>query len=277
MTRPIVPDPNAQTDAPSRYRRSLLDRLLDRTALMALFSVALSVGLTFMLSWLLSGRGPGVVGTSIAIVAGASIAVVLGSQRNRSLARLAAAHEAIRVQLTELEHLRAELEAAAQRDPLTGLLNRRGLDEAFERESRRCERAGVPLTVIVIDIDAFKHVNDAHGHLVGDAAIAAVADTLRGTVRITDPVARFGGDEFVLVLPEHDERAADDVIERVRAAVRHAPGLRALGIADMTVSLGAARSPADGRELDALLRVADAAMYAQKRRSRPYEAAAADD
>ena len=258
------------------YRRSFLDRVLDRVALTAVISAALSLAITVALSWVLSGQGPGTVGTSIAVVAGALIALVMGSQRNRSLARLAAAHDEIRSQMEELERLRAELEAVAQRDPLTGLLNRRGLDEAFERESRRCERAEEPLTVIVIDVDAFKDVNDAHGHLAGDATIAAIADALLGTVRSTDPIARFGGDEFVIVLPEHDERAAADVMDRVRTAVRRAPGVAALGIAELSVSLGSAQAPRDGRELDSLLRVADAAMYASKRRT-ALHAAAADD
>ena len=257
--------------------RSLLDRVLDRVVLMAVISAALSLAITVALSWLLSGRGPGTVGVSIAIVAGALIAVVMGSQRNRSLARLAAAHDEIRAQLAVLEHLRAELEAAAQRDPLTGLLNRRGLDDAFERESTRCERAGVPLTVIVIDVDAFKDVNDAHGHLVGDAAIAAIADALRDTVRGTDPIARFGGDEFVIVLPEHDVRAAADVMERVRVALARAPGLRVLGITELTASVGAAQAPKDGRELDALLRVADDARYAKKGVAACRRGVAADD
>jgi diguanylate cyclase (GGDEF)-like protein len=239
--------------------------MLDRVALMALVSATLSLAITVALSWLLSGRAPGTVGMSIAIVAGALIALVMGSQRNRSLARLGAAHDEIRTQMAELERLRAELEAVAQRDPLTGLLNRRGLDEAFEREAQRCARADEPLTVIVIDVDAFKDVNDAHGHLTGDAALAAIADALRGTVRSTDPIARFGGDEFVIVLPEHDERAAADVMERVHTAVRHAPGVAALGVAEVSVSLGAAQAPRDGRELDALLHVADEAMYASKR------------
>ncbi len=258
------------------YRRSLLDRMLDRVALTAVISAALSLAITVALSWFLSGQGPGPVGTSIAIVAGALIAVVMGSQRNRSLARLAAAHDEIRTQVEELERLRAELETVAQRDPLTGLLNRRGLDESFERESKRCERAEAPLTLIVIDVDAFKDVNDAHGHLAGDAAIAAIAEALRGTVRSTDPVARFGGDEFVIVLPEHDDRAAADVMDRVRTAVRRAPGVADRGIAALSVSLGAAQAPRDGRELDALLRVADAAMYASKRRTAVHQPAADD-
>jgi len=276
VARPGDPEPSAQARTRQVYRRSLLDRMLDRVALMALASATLSLAITVALSWLLSGQGPGTVGMSIAIVAGALIALVMGSQRNRSLARLSAAHDEIRTQMAELERLRAELEAVAQRDPLTGLLNRRGLDEAFERESKRCARAEEPLTVIVIDVDAFKDVNDAHGHLTGDAALAAIADALRGTVRSTDPIARFGGDEFVIVLPEHDERAAADVMDRVRSAVRRAPGVAALGVAEVSVSMGAARAPGDGRELDALLRVADDAMYANKRLDVRH-AAAADD
>lgn len=258
-------------------RRSPLDRLLDRLALTAVVSAALSVAITYALSWLLGGGPPGWVGVSIALVAGASIALLMGSQRSRAMRRLEAAHAETRAQLAEVERLRAQLETMSQRDPLTGLLNRRGLDEAFARERTRSERAGAPLTLIVVDLDAFKTVNDAHGHLVGDSAIAAAGQALTGVVRATDPVARFGGDEFVVVLGEHDEDAAAEVVRRMRAALTGSSALRALGISDLTASFGAAQSPRDGRELDALLRVADTAMYAMKgRRDLPTRHAADD-
>ncbi len=276
--RGAAAEPEAAHGAePFALRRSLLDRLLDRVALMAVVSAALSVAITYVLSWLLGGGPPGWVGLSIALIAGSSIALVLGTQRSRSLQRLAAAHAEIREQLAEVERLRAQLERMAQRDPLTGLLNRRGLDEAFERERARCERAHAPLTVIVVDLDAFKEVNDRHGHLIGDRAIAAAAALLAGVVRSSDPVARFGGDEFVIVLPEHDALAAQEVVTRMRSALATDATLHALGVDGLSASFGAAQAPQHGRDLDRLLHVADQAMYGAK--ARKYHAAphAADD
>ena len=125
----------------------------------------------------------------------------------------------------EIANLKAELQEAVtqvQIDQLTQVLNRRGLEESFARESARSDRHGAPLCVALIDVDNFKSVNDTFGHPTGDAALVHLAKTLRRTLRPVDVVARYGGEEFVVLLPESDEEAARAAMSRVqrRAKVR---------------------------------------------------------
>jgi diguanylate cyclase (GGDEF)-like protein len=103
-------------------------------------------------------------------------------------------------------------------DPLTGLLNRRGLDEQLAREEARAQRYGLPVTVVLLDVRGLKAVNDQHGHLAGDALLRAVAGALRASVRGTDVAARFGGDEFAAVLSGTEHSGGEAFVERVRAA-----------------------------------------------------------
>jgi diguanylate cyclase (GGDEF)-like protein len=155
-----------------------------------------------------------------------------------------------------------ELKVQALRDPKTALLNMRGLDEAAETELARAERFARPLTVVVADIDDMRGVNNTHGHLTGDAAIGAVADAIRATSRDLDLSARFGGDEFVLLLPETTREEAEAFALRLqdRVAQESVPGVR------VTISTGIADLKPGTRTLDELLESADAAMYEAKRR-----------
>ena len=155
-----------------------------------------------------------------------------------------------------------ELRLQALRDPKTTLLNMRGLRDAAEAELARAARFMRPLAVVVLDIDDMRGINNTHGHLVGDAAIGAVADAIRATTRDFDLCARFGGDEFVLVLPESTRDDAEALASRLQERVED----EAVGPARVTVSLGIAELAPGALTLDELLQCADAAMYEAKRR-----------
>jgi diguanylate cyclase (GGDEF)-like protein len=149
---------------------------------------------------------------------------------------------------------------AVRRDPLTGLLNRRGFEEVFDLEIERCRRAETPLSLVVADIDRFKSVNDAHGHGAGDAALRKVGDLICRAKRRFDSAARVGGEEFAIVVPDTDEHGAYMLAERIRTSVDKD--------ARLTLSLGVACSPLHGATSDALLQSADHALYAAKRLGR---------
>ncbi|MHA6626731.1 diguanylate cyclase [Pseudonocardia sichuanensis] len=171
-----------------------------------------------------------------------------------------------------------QLEEAASVDGKTGLLNAAAWHVRAARVLRRAERTDGRVGLLVLDLDHFKLINDRHGHLVGDHVLAAVAAAVRAEVRDDDLVGRFGGEEFVVLLPgaEGDEEArlaAVTVAERIRkrvAALRvEEPEMRGgLVVEALTVSIGGATHPADGTDLAQLLEVADTAMYAAKRAGR---------
>jgi len=166
------------------------------------------------------------------------------------------------------ESLRAaqrQLERRAWTDPLTGLANRAFFDDALERQMARTRRDGTPTAVLLVDLDDFKRINDVHGHDVGDEVLAAVSGSLRVGLREGDVLARYGGDEFCVLLVATDAATARAVGERVRASVaalRSGP----TGAIRITTSIGLATT----RDLDAdaaasaLVRLADRAMYAGK-------------
>lgn len=160
----------------------------------------------------------------------------------------------------ERERLRAE----AYRDALTGLPNRRFLDETLESAVANARRTGAPLSVVVFDLDRFKRLNDTHGHEVGDAALIRVATAVRPLVREEDVVGRFGGEEFLILVPNGDHTVAATVAERAREAIARVqldPG------GPITASFGVA-SLRDGDEGSDLVRRADARLYRAKRAGR---------
>jgi two-component system cell cycle response regulator len=160
-----------------------------------------------------------------------------------------------------------ELARLARRDPLTGLPNRRALEEELSRAVARAVRAASPLAAIVLDVDRFKQVNDTHGHAAGDGVLAAVAARAAGALRAGDLLARIGGEEFAVVLAGADLAAAAEAAERIRAAVAAAPlGAEERALA-VTVSLGCAELAA-GEDGPALLARADARLYDAKRAGR---------
>ena len=158
--------------------------------------------------------------------------------------------------------VREELRRLASHDPLTGLMNRRAFDITLQRELRRADRSRTPLTLMIMDVDEFKRLNDAFGHAAGDAALRDVADALRLTVRTSDHVFRWGGDEFAALLPDTSEEGAKRTVERLREAVATLPTPGT----DLSLSVGVAvHAPGDPVDEDAFLSHADAAMYAAKR------------
>lgn len=146
-------------------------------------------------------------------------------------------------------------------DPLTGLSNHRQLIHSLESEIRRSGRSGQPLAVVLLDLDGLKQINDRHGHLAGSLAIRRVAEALLGSCRATDTAARFGGDEFALILPETGEAAAwhvaRGVVDRL-ATDAEKPNL--------SISVGVAVYPGHGETVEALLNAADVALYETKER-----------
>ena len=159
------------------------------------------------------------------------------------------------------EHMRAaeRLREMAVTDPLTGLANYRKLLDVLDAEIKRSDRTGRPLTVLLLDLDGLKKINDLHGHLVGSRALCRVARILATHCRSTDTAARYGGDEFALILPEAGPRAAEQVAERI-----HRELSSEAEHPELSVSIGASVYPASGKGVEDLLRVADAALYRMK-------------
>ena len=153
----------------------------------------------------------------------------------------------------------------ARRDPLTGLLNRRGFEELFETEMERARRTNGSLAVIVADLDRFKSLNDRFGHPAGDAALARVGEILHTAKRRIDVAARIGGEEFAVIVPSSDHHAAYILAERMRREVRQTFANDPSGL---TVSLGVAAFGTHGASVEALVKNADQALYAAKRLGR---------
>lgn len=161
------------------------------------------------------------------------------------------------------------LRSLATRDQLTGLFNRREFDRILSEEEERVRRFGHPLALVMIDVDHFKSVNDNYGHPVGDTVLREVARRLEGILRSVDRVARFGGEEFALILMQTERVAAMDVARRVCEIVEKDPVSIGDGVTlKITVSAGVAISPADGKSSAALIGAADKALYAAKTRGR---------
>ena len=160
-----------------------------------------------------------------------------------------------------IEDVVGGLASAARTDVLTGLLNRRGFEEAFELELERARRGGHALSVLVGDLDNFKQINDRFGHHVGDVALARASDVLDGRKRRIDTVARLGGEEFALIVPEADDHAAYMLAERLRTSLRDAFKGESVPV---TISFGVATFPSHGESYETLLGTADDALYAAK-------------
>jgi len=237
-----------------------------------------------VLAWLVSGR----VSRPLSVMAraahqvqagkaGAEIPVLDNSPEMHSLSRslhsmthrLLQANESmeatVRQRTAELEAANEELGRQAQSDPLTGLLNRRGFQLLFEPALRVARRNGRALSVAMIDIDHFKRINDRFGHEMGDRVLCGVAGMLRQRVRSSDVVARMGGEEFVLMLPETDLAGArviaQELVDGLAAHWQEAFG-------PVTISVGLAGSRGDDTDPAALLARADAALYDAKRQGR---------
>jgi two-component system, cell cycle response regulator len=158
----------------------------------------------------------------------------------------------------------------ATKDPLTGLFTRGYVDDRFAVELSRARRYGKALTIAVIDADRFKSLNDTHGHLAGDIALRKIGALLHDTFRQSDTAGRYGGEEFVVILPETDIAAAQQKLESLRESVASSPialGTRAEKI-QMTISTGLATFPQDGENAAELFALADERMFQAKREGR---------
>src|ERR1017187_1633512 len=162
-----------------------------------------------------------------------------------------------------------ELARRASTDSLTGLYNSRWLREAGELEIADCRRRGMPLSVVLVDLDHFKTINDSGGHAAGDAVLQRVAAELRRITRAGDSAVRLGGEEFVLVLRDAEAQGAARVAGDLRRALRNVPiPSTCTGIEHVTASIGIASFPEQGLRLEDLIRAADIAMYQAKRGGR---------
>lgn len=173
----------------------------------------------------------------------------------------------VRTQLTVKRQADA-LRALTLTDPLTGVANRRAFDERLEAEWRRCARAGLPVALVLADVDHFKAYNDHYGHQAGDACLVQVAAALRrGAGRTHDLVTRYGGEEFAILLPQLDAHGAEGVAHRLadelaRLGIAHAASPTA---PQLTMSMGlASLVPQDGQAADTLVAHADALLYQAK-------------
>ena len=168
----------------------------------------------------------------------------------------------------EVAQLHDRLKREASHDPLTRLNNRRLFLERLEQEVARATAGGESFSIIFLDVDELKRINDTYGHLAGDALLREVSNALMDAVRGEDVVARYGGDEFVLLLPSTPAPAANSVAQRISEGIaghRFMAGRELLQIPG--VSLGVATFPRDGRTVEEILASADASLYRQKRRA----------
>ena len=174
--------------------------------------------------------------------------------------RLKRQKHALGAALERINHL-------ATHDDLTGLVNRRRMTELLTVERERCERSGRPLVLALLDLDLFKRVNDQHGHAVGDAVLCAFAQGVEKNLRSTDVLARWGGEEFLLLLPETDAGGAELLLERLRAEVASLHIACPAGHVGITVSAGLAVS-LPGQPVERVIECADEALYQAKEQGR---------
>jgi diguanylate cyclase (GGDEF)-like protein len=154
-----------------------------------------------------------------------------------------------------------EMQTQAMTDALTGLHNHRSFQERLEREVRFSDRTNTPLSLVLLDLDTLKHINDTHGHRSGDAALRYVARTMQTTVRDVDICARYGGDELVIILTQCSGDDAIEIAERLREAIASTP---VPNIGQVTASIGVASYPSGAKNKKELVEMADRAMYLAK-------------
>lgn len=219
-----------------------------------LISVLLALNLLSPLQDLLQGVGR---------VTAGELGLQVPVQSADELGRLTEAFNAMTRNLREKQE---QLIEESTTDPLTGLHNLRHFQAFLNKEIARAARYRHPLSLLLLDIDHFKHYNDTNGHQMGNIVLKQAADLLKSCLRSEELVARYGGEEFVVCLPETDEREARIAAERIRCAVEKAsfPGEEKQPGGRLTISIGGASFPADGTIAQQLIERADQALYASK-------------
>jgi diguanylate cyclase (GGDEF)-like protein len=176
---------------------------------------------------------------------------------------------AFNLMTTRIAEQEKALSEAARTDGLTGLFNRREFDRALSEELRRSQRSGEPFSLVMIDIDHFKKFNDTYGHQGGDAALKAVAETVRATLRDIDKAFRYGGEEMAILLPNSDAQAALQAAERLRDRIaHHVVDLGDGRQASVTGSMGVSAAGPQNRTAEQLIAEADARLYRSKAEGR---------
>jgi two-component system cell cycle response regulator len=183
--------------------------------------------------------------------------------------RVKLAERELKKRNAELQGMLHHVEALAITDPLTGLFNRRRFDDVLKREFAITKRYTTPLTCLMVDVDHFKRINDLYGHDAGDRVLCGVASRLSQRLREVDTAARFGGEEFAILLPQTPKQGAMIVAERIAAVVRREHFEFVDGSASVTVSVGVAESrDVSGNAPESLVKAADSALYLAKSRGR---------
>ncbi len=186
------------------------------------------------------------------------------TERKRAELELHKMNARLQRQVHKISALHDELREQAIRDSLTGLYNRRYLDETLDREFSRARRADYPISVIMMDIDEFKRVNDRYGHKAGDWVLKSLGDIVRLHIRVSDIPCRFGGEEFVIVLPETPIETAAQRADQIRTQFHSTRFFKTIHAIVPSLSIGVAAFPTHGKTADKVLQAADRAMYAAK-------------
>jgi diguanylate cyclase (GGDEF)-like protein len=205
-----------------------------------------------------------IVVTALSIFALTWFLLSIGSTAYERALKLRSTREELKRRIAEIDALQVQLREQAIRDPLTGLYNRRYLQSTMDREMARCARDQAPLCVMLLDLDFFKRINDRHGHQAGDEVIVSMAKVLSSESRQQDVPCRYGGEEFMLLLPNMSLAAAQQRAEAWRrrfGEMRVECGEQRIGT---TVSIGIAEFPTHGRTAQGLIECADQAMYRAK-------------
>jgi two-component system cell cycle response regulator len=257
------------TGAQRRPEPGELDRLSDSRRLRRHLSWAPHLAVGFSLGLLVYCDRDDRFFPAFSVLLASVVLIVLVTVR-----QFAAQREMLGVQ-SELKAAHDELAARATTDALTGLPNHRALVSAIDRELERVHRSGRNFALAFLDVDHFKALNDTLGHRAGDNALRELGQVLRATLRSVDTVGRWGGEEFIVLLPELDPDQALTAAERLRAAVAQ-HRFSAVGEAHLTCSIGVASRPQDGIDRDTLFAAADQAMYVAKQLGRNQAIAASD-
>lgn len=193
---------------------------------------------------------------------------VLEERVKQRTSELDFSNQQLTMQFERVNSLQEKLRQEAIHDSLTGLFNRRHLDEILPIEFARSKRANSPLTILMLDIDYFKKINDTYGHQVGDAVLQSVGNALKASVRAGDIVCRFGGEEFILVFPGMQAQDGQVRAEKLRRMIASQTISEKNQLISVTISIGGSVYPQDGNLYDELISLADLALYRAKQNGR---------